>query len=174
MRNDVDFLDDDFLGLLGLALAIAKRLLRDRVEIVDVVEVDVFDFVEALVEIARHAEIDQKHRPILALANDRLDIMMREHRLGHRQRPDQDVGDAQVGLVVFEWDRGAAEIARERDRAIESARGDEQRLDAERLQMARGQLRHLARAHQHRGLVASVSKICPARLTATELTDTEP
>ena len=56
--------------------------------------------------------------------------------------------------MVFEGDGGAAERARERDRMVEGAAGHQQGLGAERMELARGQLGHLARTHQHHGLVA--------------------
>ena len=55
----LDFATDDALGLFGFTFAIANRFLHHGAQVVDVVQVNVLHRVEPLVEIARHAQIDQ-------------------------------------------------------------------------------------------------------------------
>ena len=153
----------DRLGLVGFARALAQRLGHHRAEVVDVVQVDVLHRVEPLVEVARHAHVDEEHRTVAAFAQDGLEIVGLEHRARGCERADHDVGNFQVGTMVFEGDGGAAERARERDRMVEGAAGHQQGLGAERMELARGQLGHLARAHEHHRLVAErVENLSPA------------
>ena len=144
---------DDLLGLLRLAFAFPARFIRRRAKVVDIVEIDVVDRVEPFVEVARHAHVDQEHRAVAPLAHDRFELAGLEHRFGGRDRSDHYVGELQVGPVVVVGNRDTAQLAGKRSRAIESAIGNQQRLDSQALQMARGQLRHLAGPHQHHGLV---------------------
>src|SRR5712691_10854703 len=62
------FLRDDRFGARGLAPSPGKAGRHDRLEIVDVVEVAVFELVDRRVEIAGDSEIDQEERPPLPAA----------------------------------------------------------------------------------------------------------
>ncbi len=108
---------------------------------------------EPLVEIARHAEVDQEHGAVTPLADDRLELLGAEDRTRRGERAYNYVCDFQIRLEAVERDGGATEVTRERDGVVEGAARDKQRLDAEALQVARREFGHFSRAHQHHGLV---------------------
>ena len=75
---------DDLFGLLGFAFAVSKRTLNECAEIVDIVQVYILQRVEALVEVARHAHVDQEHRAVAALANHNFEFLGAENWFGGR------------------------------------------------------------------------------------------
>ncbi len=88
-----------------------------------------------------------------ALALHLLQQLEREEVAGRARRADHEVGELQVAPEILERHGRTVELARELDGAIERAVREHQRADAVRLEMPRDELRHLARADQHRGLV---------------------
>src|SRR5208282_1029960 len=106
LEERLEFELDDLFGLFGFALAIAERSFNQRAEIVDVVQIDVLQRVQPLVEIARHAHVDQKHRPVAAFANHGLEFVGTQHRFGGCDRTDKHVHHLEVRLVVVERHRG--------------------------------------------------------------------
>src|SRR5690349_5806688 len=145
---------DDGRGLLRLALALFARFGHDGAEIVDIVQVDVLHRVEPFVEVAGHAEVDQEHRAVTPLADDRLELLGAKDRTRRGERAYNYVGDFQIRLEAVEGDGSATKVTRERDGVVEGPARDKQRLDPEALETARREFRHLPRAHQHHGLVA--------------------
>src|SRR5713101_4459672 len=77
---------DDLLGLLRFALPLTHRASGDSTEIIDVVEINIFKAVDPRVEVAGHAKIDQKHRTVAALTDQRLALVRLEHRFAHGKR----------------------------------------------------------------------------------------
>src|SRR5260370_39590176 len=73
------------------------------------VQVDVRHRVEPLVEIARHAEVDQEHGAVTPLADDRLELLGAEDRTRRGERAYNYVCDFQIRLEGVERDRGAPE-----------------------------------------------------------------
>ena len=147
---------DDRLPAHRLALALVDVTGDGDREVVEVVEVDVVEVVDRGIEVARHGEVDEEHRPLLAGAQHLLDERRRDEVVGRAGGADHDVGELQVFRDAIEGYRDALELARQRNRALERAGGDHHAADALGLQMARGELAHRPGADQHRGLVVEL------------------
>src|SRR6202158_2345052 len=145
-------LDDDF-GLLRLARAFVAVAFGDAAQIIDVVQVHVIDVVDRGIEVARHAHVDEKHGPVLALLQDLLHEGRGKDVLIGRRRADDHICYLEVTVEVIEGDRCATELARQLDGVIEGAVGHDHAVNSLYQQMSRGELAHRAGAYEHGGLV---------------------
>src|SRR5271163_3591486 len=101
---------DDALGLFRLAFAIADRFLHHSAEVIDVVQVNVLQRIEALVEIARYAKVDHQDGPVAPLADHAFKLVRSDYRRGGGKRSNHDVGELQIGLKAVEGDRGPIKL----------------------------------------------------------------
>ncbi len=139
---------DDRLRALGLAAPAGERLGDDRLEVVDVEEIAVFELVDRRVEVARHGEVDQQQPASAALAHRARDRVRVEHVARRTRRRDDDVGGDEVLFDALERQRLCAEAPRELLRAVERAVGDERDARTAREHVARRLLADLARADE--------------------------
>src|SRR5581483_10277245 len=147
---------DDLLRAHGLSPPLRPVLVGDARQVVDVVEVDVLDVVDAGVEVARHPEVDEEHRAAPPRAQHVVQLRRPEDVTGRGDGAEDDVGEVEVLREALERDRRAAERARQLDGAIERTVRHDDARDAVALQVAGRELAHLAGADHHRGLVAEV------------------
>ena len=72
MRNRIakvrDMFGDDRFGGGDLLASERKRLLRDRLQGIDVVKINVFHFIYVWMDVTRHRDIDNEERTINAIA----------------------------------------------------------------------------------------------------------
>jgi hypothetical protein len=66
------FLNDSF-RLLGLVGPFLKILLGDTLEVIDIVEIHIVDFVDRGIEISAVADVNQEHRLLLPFAKHLID-----------------------------------------------------------------------------------------------------
>ena len=68
VKEFVAFFGDQFFAVSQLGLALLEVLTGDGLQIVNVVNVDVFQLVAVGINVARHGDVDQQQRPMTALA----------------------------------------------------------------------------------------------------------
>ena len=174
-RELLDLVLDDLFGATDFGAALLQVLLHDRLQVVDVVEEHLLDLGGVGLDVARHRDVDEKQRPRAAVpawpprscafvrigVGEPVTVMtMSDSRsaCGSASHGDDDAADL-VGQLLRVRQRPA---------------GDDQRGDALRLQVHRGELAHLAGADDEHAAARRLPKIFFARLTAAKLTDTAP
>src|SRR6184192_4455834 len=76
-----DVLDNDRFGGGDLLAAQRQRLLGDRLQRIDIVKINALYFVYVRIDIARHRYVDDKQRPVEAVAQHWLEISGRSNGL---------------------------------------------------------------------------------------------
>src|SRR5262249_53140670 len=84
-------LADDRLAFGEFLFAIADVFADDGLEVVHVVEVNVFEFLDVRIDVARNSDIDQEQRPISARRHDGRDILAAQNGLGGTGRTYKDI-----------------------------------------------------------------------------------
>ncbi len=151
-------LHDDALGVVRLFLALAAVLLHHVLQVVDVVEVGVAHAVDLGVEVARHGDVDEEDGPVTPVLERTLDTLTRDDVVRRRGGADDDVGGGQVPFEVLEGHGAAADPVGQLLRGAERAVGDEDVLDAVRLEVRGGELAGLAGAHDEHGVVLELAE----------------
>ena len=145
-----------FLSLRRLFQPLLAVGFNDALEVIGIVQVDIFQFVHLRVDIPRHGDVDEKHRPLFPAAD----------RPGHVLRPDDVVGSTggrqdDVRLVevieeIFETNRPAGQFIRQPFSALKSAVGDQNTAHSVADKVFRGQLAHLPCPDEQHGFVREV------------------
>ena len=136
--ESVDLFAHDALRCGNVAAALGGRLGRDRLQVVDVVEEDVFELRDRGLHVPRHAEIEDAERASSPPRNHRGHAVPRDHGVWRGRRREHDIGRREVfpGLVQREracppaqpLRNGAGALVRPvRDHADPNALGDETR-----------------------------------------------
>ena len=157
----LDLLLDDPLGLARLRLADPAVARDHRLEVVDVVQRHAADLRARGVDVARHREVDQQHRPPLARVHHLRELACLEQQVRRGGRRDDDVGPLERLGQLVEGDAGAAVAAREADRAVAPAVGDEHGPHAAVGERARGQLARLAGPDDHHLAAVERAELLP-------------
>ncbi|MCW0417707.1 hypothetical protein NB689_003461 [Xanthomonas sacchari] len=142
---------DDRLGRLGGLAAAAAVVLDRALQVVDGVQVGVGEVGHAGLDVARHRQIEQQHRLVLARAQRLLDLGPCHHRLARGGGREHHVGLVQVALQFAQRQRHATVAAGQFLRVGEGAVGDQQTPHAALAEMLGGQLDGLAGADQQHG-----------------------
>ena len=157
----VDVGVDDAPRRGGLGLARLHVLVHDLPQVVDRVEVDVLERADRGVDVARHGEVEHEHRPVAALLERAPHVVEPDHEAGARGRGDDDVGLRQVRGERVEADHRGGQAFGDALGAARAAVRDDQAADPLRVQVARGELDHLAGADQERGVPLEAREHAP-------------
>ena len=120
-----------------------------RLEIVEIVEIDVVQLAHRRIDVARHGDVEDAERPVAA-ARDRGAHALLEHhrpRRGRGAEQQVDVGERVPRLLIVH--RGRAVLRRQHHGAVVRPVRDDRRVHALLLQRRQRQLRHLAGAEHH-------------------------
>ena len=99
----------DGLGVLGLLQALAQVGVDHFLQIVDIVEEDVVELVDGGLDIARHRDIDQEHRPVAARGDHALHLVFVQDVVRRAARRDHDIHLRQHAEKAGVFDRRALE-----------------------------------------------------------------
>ncbi len=78
-------------------------------EVVDVVEVDVVQVIDAGVQVPGHRDIDEEQGPLLAPPHHPLDLVPADEDVPGAGGADEDIGREELILDLFQGDRLTAE-----------------------------------------------------------------
>ena len=145
----LDLVLDDRLGADRLGPAHAQVPADLRLQRVHVQQRHALDGRAQRVDVARDGQIDEQQRPPAAGLHHGRELLGLDDRVRRGGGGDDDVGALQLARQRVEGARVAAELLRQRDRALAPAVGDEHRRHAVRVEGARGLLGRLARADDH-------------------------
>lgn len=149
---------DQFLGGLGSALAALEILRHYFVEVVDAIEVDVVQFADFRLDVARHGDVDHEHRLVLALLQRALHGALAEDRQLAGSGADDDIAVGQLLGYLRKQHRMGAELLGEQAGALQGAVGHHDALHALLEQVARDQGDGLAGADQQRLAAVQVAE----------------
>ena len=130
----------------------------DLFEVVNIVHEHILKVVEARVEIARHAEVNQEHGPPFALLQGFVNTLRGEVIGAAAGRANYHIGQVQLPGELLERYDGPGAGAGQLDRPLEGPVGDEQGTDGPGPKLADGLLAHLSHANDHGGLVGQLVK----------------
>ena len=98
----LELLIDNLSRGLDSARPLRLRVRNDLLEIVDVVEIDVFDLPHRRLNVARHGDVDDEDRPIAPLLHEVLESLAGDDRMGRARGGDDNVGGDQVLVEFFQ------------------------------------------------------------------------
>ena len=174
VKEFVAFFGDQFFAVSQLGLALLEVLPGDGLQVVNVVNVDVFQLVAVGINVARHGDIDQQQRPVPALAKQRLQLVAGEYVVGSRGAADDDVDRLELLFPRVKPDGSTFELLGQRDGLVVGTIGDEYTAGASAFS-ARAAFSLVSPAPMTSTCCdLSESKIDSANSTATELTEMLP
>ena len=146
----VHLLADDVHHLGNLLLAFSQVLADDALQIVDVVQENVVQVAHLGFDVARHGDVDEKERPVVAMRHDLADHFRGNDRLPGRRRADHHIRLLDAAVQFAEGDGGGAELPGQLLRFGQRAVCDAQAMNAALLQIHQRHLGDLAGAdHEH-------------------------
>jgi hypothetical protein len=129
----LDLFVDDLAGVLDRFAAGRLRGRDDVLEVVEVVEVDVFELADRRLDVARERDVDEEDRAVAAGLAERLELFPGDDRVLRAGRGDDDVGGDEVVGEVLEGNGHAAEPLRKQIGFGGVAVADEQPAGLERV-----------------------------------------
>ena len=125
-------------------------------QVIDVVDKDALQLVHGRVDVARHRDIDEKHRLVAALVHERLAVLAAEDGVRRAGRSNDDIGPIASAVEIFKAKGLSVELIGQVHCPVVGAVGHEDRSATMRQEMPCRQLAHLARANQVDALAAQV------------------
>ena len=144
--NRESFLVDNGLGARDLGPASRQILLHDALQVVDVVQEDLFDLADLWVDVAWHGDVDDEQRFGAPPAQDHLDVFAHDDGSLRSRRREDDIRIAHRLSQVRPGDRASADLRRERVSVRWRATRNDDLLHAVAAQVLRGQRADLAGA----------------------------
>ncbi len=129
---DDGFATGDFLA------ALAQVVVGDGLEVVNVVEINIFEKIDLRLDVAGNGDINDKQRPVLARFEERREAGAVKNVMRGGGAADDDVGLGKFSGPIVEEDGASAEFGGEFDGALMGAVGDDDALDAAAEQGAGG------------------------------------
>ena len=152
------FLVDDPLRLDRLPVALGPVHLDHAVQVIDVVEVDVAQVVDPRIQIPRHGDVDEEQGPVAALAHHRTHLLLAQDQVGRAGGADDDVHPLQFPEDLLQAHGPAVVAARQVDRPLQGAVGDNHLGHALADQVLGRQFGHLPGADEQHPLVRKVAE----------------
>ena len=81
----LNFFRDDLVGFSRLIHAAFQILIDHALQIVDVVQEDVVEFVDRRLDVARDGDVDEEHRPVPARLDDLLHLVFAQQIFAERR-----------------------------------------------------------------------------------------
>ncbi len=119
-------------------------------QVVDRVEVDVLEFADARIDVARYGEVEHEHRPVPALVERSPDLVEANHESRARGGGNDEVGLRQVRSERVEPDRGGLETLCDSLGTACAPVRDDHAPDFLGMQVPGAELDHFAGADQER------------------------
>src|SRR5258708_8536393 len=85
------FVGNDLFGLAGNLLPAAQVVVDHFLQIVDVVKIDVVDFIYRGIDVAWNSDIDEEHRAVAPMFDDLAHLLLHENVMWRGARSDDDV-----------------------------------------------------------------------------------
>src|ERR1700736_1192804 len=153
-----DVLGNDLLGCGNLFPASGQRLLGDRLQRIDVVEINAVESVHIRSNITRDGDIDNEEWPIDPRAQHWSKFFLREQRNVGRCRRNQDVNFAALLEPLFKGDSAATDGESDRFGAFRRAIADAQIRDTARNQRPNRAFARFTRAEHENFAIAEITK----------------
>src|SRR5262245_33884453 len=112
------FLGDDGFATCDFIFALLEIIVGNRLQVIDVVEVDVFQEVNFRFDVARDGDVDQEQGAVSAPVHERFEFGAVQNVMRGRRAADDDVDPLEFRGPFFEMDGAAAEFLRKSDRAL--------------------------------------------------------
>ena len=144
--NRDELLVDDGLGARDLGPASRQVLLHDALQVIDVVQEDLFDLADRRVDVAWHGDVDDEQRFGAPPAQDHLDVLAHDDGSLRSRRREDDVRVAHRLSQARPGNRASADLRRERVSVPCRATRNDDLLHAVAAQVLRGQRADLAGA----------------------------
>ena len=109
---------DDGLATGDFVLALPQVIRGDFLEIINVVKIDVLQEFDLRVNVARHGDVNQKQRPVLARLHQRLQPGAVQDVMRRRGAADDDVNAGKFGRPILKADGPAAQFRGQRRRRV--------------------------------------------------------
>ena len=149
---------NDRLGFERGLLARAQGFLDQFADVIDGVQIDIFERTDVLGDIARHRQIEHEHRSMFARLQCGAHLLQIKNRRATRGRGDDDVGVGQMCGQIGQWQGLRAVLLGQRLRIGEGAIGHQHAMHAGIDQVACGQFDGVAGADQQYRCLAQIGK----------------
>src|SRR6516162_9464602 len=101
-REILYFFVDDPFRLFSLVGPFLKVFIGEALEVIDVVEIHVIDFVDSRIEISAVADVDKKHRLLFALSENFFYRRGLDEDLGRACTADNEIGQGEIAGKILE------------------------------------------------------------------------
>src|SRR5579885_982994 len=139
---------DDLFGLFSDLCAVLDVAVHHLLEVIDVIQEHVVQFVHGRVDVARHSDIDEEHRAVPASLNHPAHLVLSQDVLGRSARCDHDIHLRQRRDEALIRNYAAAEHLRHFGGALLGSVRDCDQRHSGAVQVTGGELRHLPSANE--------------------------
>ena len=142
-------LADDGRAPGDFLLALAKVIVGNGLQIIDVVEVNVLQKIDGRINVARHGDVNEQQRPVAAQFHQWLQLRPVKNIMRRGRAADDDVNAGKFRRPILEMNRPPVQFPGQGHGAVMRAVGDNDAVGAAAEQGARGFLARLTRADDH-------------------------